>query len=245
MNEYGKYYTESLFPFQDGILAIARSIKAPFYLTGGTALSRHYCPVRYSDDLDLFVNRHSEFAQWVDKFYAKLEKESAKGLFSIVYDRVQRFGDYAQLFLKRIDPKYEDLILKVDLVNDVAPHYGTLEWNDKLGQVDSWRNILSNKVAALYRIEPKDVVDLWCLAKLKHFNWAEIVSEASAKEAGLDHLVLYDLLKSFPQKELSAIKWIAPYNGEGLMFDLAIMAEELFEARDNSLHLDNLNRGRL
>ena len=156
-----------------------------------------------------------------------------------MYDRVQRFEDYVQIYLRRTDPKNRDLILKVDIINDVAPHYGALEWNDKLGKVDSWRNILSNKVAALYRIEPKDVVDLWSLAKLKPFNWAEIIREASSKEAGLDQLVLYDLLKSFPKKELSAIKWIASYNAEELMTDLSIMADDLFGASDNSLHSIN------
>jgi len=152
-----------------------------------------------------------------------------------MYDRVQRFEDYVQIYLMRTDSKSRDLILKMDIVNDVAPHYGTLEWNDKLGQVDSWRNILSNKVAALYRIEPKDVVDLRSLAKLKHFNWAEIIREASSNEAGLDHLVLYDLLKSFPKKELSAIKWIASFYKEELMADLSIISDDLFEPRDNCL----------
>ena len=239
MNEYEKYYTESLFPFQDGILAIVRSIEAPFYLTGGTALNRHYCFVRFSDDLDLFLNRDSEFSTHVDLLYAALEKESGKGLFSIVYDRVKRFEDYAQIYLKQSDPKNQDLFLKIDLVNDVARHYGELEWNDNLGWVDSWKNILSNKIAALYRIEPKDVIDLWCLAKMKHFNWAEIVREASTKEAGLDPLVLYDLLKSFPHKELSAINWVVPFEVEEILLDLATMAGELFEGCDNSLYVDN------
>ncbi|RLB77549.1 MAG: hypothetical protein DRH24_16060 [Deltaproteobacteria bacterium] len=30
---------------------------------GGTALNRHYSPVRYSNDLDLFVNRDPEVLQ--------------------------------------------------------------------------------------------------------------------------------------------------------------------------------------
>jgi len=34
-----------------------------FYLTGGTALGRHYLKHRYSDDLDLFVNRNNDFKQ--------------------------------------------------------------------------------------------------------------------------------------------------------------------------------------
>gem|GEM_PF-4397493 len=42
MNEYEKFYRESLYPFQDGILGIVRHIDAPFYLTGGIALSRNH-----------------------------------------------------------------------------------------------------------------------------------------------------------------------------------------------------------
>jgi len=61
MSEQGEYYKENLYAFQDGILSIVKGIDAPFYLTGGTAISRHYSPVRYSDDLDLFVNLLKSF----------------------------------------------------------------------------------------------------------------------------------------------------------------------------------------
>jgi hypothetical protein len=238
MTAYEKFYRESLYPFQDGILAIVRRIDVPFYLTGGTALSRHYSPVRYSDDLDLFVNRAPEFSPWVERFYAALENESSRGLFSILTDRVLRFEDYVQIFLQQ--PAADEAVtLKLDLVNDVAPRYGDLEWAEALGRVDSWRNILSNKVSALYRIEAKDVVDVWTVAKIRRFNWAEIIREASSKEAGLDPLVLYDLLKSFPAEALSSIKWVEPKPDETLfMADLQVMAAELFEGLDNTLAVD-------
>ena len=48
-------------------------------LTGGTALSRYYNPVRYSDDLDLFVNRDPEFSNWAERLYAELEIGSRVG----------------------------------------------------------------------------------------------------------------------------------------------------------------------
>jgi hypothetical protein len=150
MTAYEKFYRERLYPFQDGILAIVRRIDVPFYLTGGTALSRHYSPVRYSDDLDLFVNRAPEFSPWVERFYAALEHESSRGLFSILTDRVLRFEDYVQIFLQQ-PAEDEAVTLKLDLVNDVAPRYGDLEWDDALGRVDSWRNILSN----IKWVEPK------------------------------------------------------------------------------------------
>ena len=236
MSEYGKYYEENLYPFQDGILSIVKRINAPFYLTGGTAISRQYNPVRYSDALDLFVNREPEFSDWSERLYSELEIESRHRAFTILTDRVMRFEDYVQLFVEQESIHHEKVILRIDLVNDVAPHYGTLEYDDVLGRVDSWRNILSNKVSALYRIEPKDVVDLWALAKIRNFDWAEIVREASSKEAGLDPVVLHDLLKSFPRQELSAIKWIEPQPDENLILgDLSVMAEEIFIGQENSL----------
>jgi len=235
MNEYEKFYRESLYPFQDGILSIVRHIDAPFYLTGGTALSRHYSPVRYSDDLDLFVNRDPDFSKWIERFYSALEKESRQGSISILTDRVLRFEDYVQVFLQQ-SFENETIILKLDLVNDVAPHYGDIEWDNTLGRVDAWRNILSNKVAALYRIEAKDVVDLWTLSRMRGFNWGEIIREASSKEAGLDPVVLYDLLKTFPREALSSIKWIGPQPEEDLLIgDLNVMADEMFEGKENTL----------
>ncbi len=152
MSEYGKYYEENLYPFQDGILSIVKRINAPFYLTGGTAISRHYRPVRYSDDLDLFVNRDPEFSNWSERLYSELEMESRHGAFTILTERVMRFEDYVQLFVEQESIQHQKLVLRIDLVNDVAPHYGTIECDDILGRVDSWRNILSNKVSALYRV---------------------------------------------------------------------------------------------
>lgn len=239
MSEYEKFYRESLYPFQDGILAIARHINAPFYLTGGTAISRHYSPVRYSEDLDLFVNRDAGFSKWVERLYAALEQGSRRGSFAILTDRVLRFEDYAQIFLQR-SVKDNVVTLKMDLVNDVAPHYGDIEWDPVVGPVDSWRNILSNKVSALYRIEAKDVVDLWTLARIRRFSWAQIIREASSKEAGLDPVVLHDLLKSFPRQALSSIKWIAPKPDEDLILsDLKVMANEMFEGKKNMLAADS------
>ena len=235
MSEYEKFCKESLYPFQDGILTIVKRTNAPFYLTGGTALSRHYSPVRYSDDLDFFVNRDSEFSSWAERLYAELETESRRGSFAILSDRVIRFEDYVQLFVQQ-SRHNQRVTLKIDLVNDVAPHYGTIEWDEALGRVDSWRNILSNKVSALYRVEAKDVIDLWTLARIKTFNWTEIIREASSKEAGLDPVVLYDLLKSFPKEELATIKWIDPRPDEEIILgDLSVMANDIFEGQENSL----------
>lgn len=46
------FYTNILYPLQDKVLKIIERANSPFYLTGGTALSRFYYPIRFSDDLD-------------------------------------------------------------------------------------------------------------------------------------------------------------------------------------------------
>ena len=51
---YSDYYEANLYKLQDGVLNVVKNSNAPFYLTGGTALSRAYYNHRYSDDLDFY-----------------------------------------------------------------------------------------------------------------------------------------------------------------------------------------------
>lgn len=59
--EYSTYYDTKLYPLQDEVLKKLKSLGQPFYLTGGTAVSRGYFHHRYSDDLDLFANNTDGF----------------------------------------------------------------------------------------------------------------------------------------------------------------------------------------
>jgi hypothetical protein len=60
-----------------------------------------------------------------------------------------------------------------------------------LGSVDHWRNILSDKLGALLRFEPKDYADLWVIAGHRSFSWKDIVGEAIAnKTTGPDLILL-------------------------------------------------------
>ena len=56
-----EYYIHKLYPLQDIAIKIMGSIDTKFYLTGGTALSRFYLNHRYSEDLDFFTNRDTDF----------------------------------------------------------------------------------------------------------------------------------------------------------------------------------------
>lgn len=231
MNSFAAYYTQNLYPLQDGILKIVQRSALPFYLTGGTALSRHYFAHRYSDDLDLFVNKDPGFPYHVAAFFSALESGQERGEFHVRYESVQKFETFATLHVTGPDPQTD---LKIDLVNDPVPRYGNFELNPVLGRVDHWRNILSNKLGALLRYEPKDYADLWIIAGHRSFSWKEVVTEARTKEAGLDPVTLYDLLRSFPRELVPTIRWAFEVDPDAFLEDLHRLAEDLFYMRDNT-----------
>ncbi len=230
MNEFDASYSKSLYPFQDGILSILRELKLPFYLTGGTPLSRFYYNHRYSDDLDLFVNDDSSFSDYCTSFYEKLNELQTKHSFIIDKQKLNRSNNFMQFFISK-----DHLELKIDLVNDVAPHYGEFNYDIVLGKIDSLRNILSNKFSALYRFEPKDIADIWTICKNYKCNFKEIITEAKNKEAGVDPLSIFEILSSFPLDKLNLIKWINKPDPLKFKEDLSTIAEDIFNGRNNSL----------
>lgn len=230
MKESGEYYTKNLYPLQDGILNIVKELKLPFYLTGDTALNRNYFRRRYSDEIDLFVNKDINFNQHIEALYKVLQEKQRAGLFSIDYQRTRRSENFFQLFILK-----EDVELKIDLVNDIASHYGDFINNHVLGKVDSLRNILSNKLSAIFRYEPKDVVDVWIICKNLKCNLREIIDEAKSKEAGVDPVAIYEILSSFPLDKLSIIKWIEKPETEIFKKEIMQIAEDILHGRENSL----------
>jgi predicted nucleotidyltransferase component of viral defense system len=151
-------------------MSIVRKLNTPFYLTGGTALSRHYFNHRFSNDLDLFVNDEPSYDRHISQIFQALEKGQKSGEFTIDYQRQRKEEYYTQFFLtKQTSQSDKPLELKLDLINDLAAHYGDFEQSETLGLIDSWRNILSNKLAAIFRYEAKDFVDIWIIAKKKKF----------------------------------------------------------------------------
>ena len=67
-----EYYNNILYPLQNRVFPLFND--TPFYLTGGTALSRGYYNHRFSDDLDYFVNYHSDFQRIAEIQIEKLVK---------------------------------------------------------------------------------------------------------------------------------------------------------------------------
>jgi len=140
---------------------------------------------------------------------------------------------YTQIIL--VNHENPEVELKIDLINDVAAHYGAIEIDPILGKIDSLRNILSNKLTAVFRMEPKDVVDIWVIAKHQKFSWRSILDEAKTKEMGVEPENIYDLLMSFPVKQLEYIKWIKRPKTAEFDHDIKLIADDIFYGRDNSL----------
>jgi hypothetical protein len=234
MNTSKEYFTEKLYPFQDGILNIVKKSGTPFYLTGGTALSRRWYAHRYSEDLDLFVDADPHYAAHVDVLFASLKDAEKEGALLVDSDRLRRSAWHTQLWVAtKVGGQTIDL--KVDLVNDTAPHIGDIEVDQVLGRTDNWRNILANKIAAVFRYEPKDVADIWVIARNRSFGWREIVSDALRKEGGVDPVALRDILSSVPEAELARVLWSAPIDLKALLTDVAAIADDILFGRMNSL----------
>lgn len=75
-----EHYNNVLYPLQDKVFPLFND--TPFYLTGGTALSRGYFNHRYSDDLDY---------QLIDsdiKWVAPIESIAIKKFLNIISEKI-------------------------------------------------------------------------------------------------------------------------------------------------------------
>lgn len=223
MNTYERFYTESLYPIQDGVIKAIKSIPTPFYLTGGTALSRGYFNHRFSDDLDFFVNNAPDFSD-----LAGVLIEAVRTRYRVTSE--VEAHDYLQ-----IHAHADAVSLKIDLVNDIASRVGELLDHPGLGRIDNLHNILSNKISALYRYEAKDVVDILWICRNISFNWGEIVSQAREKEAGVEPSLISEIIRGIPDGELQNIKWTVAPDYPAMRADLERISMDILEGTDNSL----------
>lgn len=226
MPESAVYYEEILYPLQNGVLNAFEASRTPFYLTGGTALHRHYFGDRYSDDLDLFVTRDAGFAMHVDRALGALEEQGYR------FDPAGfvRHQDFVRALIRS-----PEAALQLDFVNDTVPRFGDLVSGDLFARIDALQNILSNKVTAVYRLDPKDFADLRTIASNVDFHWGEVMAEAGHKLLGIDAGDVADLLRSFPPHLFDAVRWRRPPDRGRFFADLTRMAEDLLAVGPNSL----------
>ncbi|HZX47833.1 MAG TPA: nucleotidyl transferase AbiEii/AbiGii toxin family protein [Nitrospirota bacterium] len=210
-----EYYNRLIYPLQDKVIPAFQD--SPFYLTGGTALSRGYYNHRYSDDLDYFVNDHPDFLRIAERQIDKLRR-----MFNDVTIAVKD-ANYYRIFVASER-------LKVEMINDVPSHIGALFKHPVIGLIDSKENILANKLTALIdRTLPKDIVDIYFLLKDK-LSLKKALSDAESKAAGISPLLIAKIMSDFNygiiEKE---IKWISPVSVETIKHYLNTLSISIVE----------------
>ncbi len=227
---YSQYYEESLYPFQDRVLKILKDCGLPFYLTGGTAVSRGYLNHRYSDDLDLFVNNDKDFQTHVETAIKAFEGD---GL-SLDFAESSSIS-FTRIFLEKNRSGLNKNGLKIDFVNDIDIHFGGIQNTKAYYQTDSLRNILSNKYTALYRISVKDAVDICEIAKNLAFDWKDIIDEANQKEAGIDLKEVVQIFSCFNDEMIQNVKWVTIPNLSEFRKTMNAVAFDMLNEMKNSL----------
>jgi len=222
------YYISNLYSFQDSVLKLIMKVDDTFYLTGGTTLGRHYLKHRYSDDLDLFVNRNNDFKQLTDIIISQLKKHFPGIEIALLSE------DFARIFIHN-----KELRLKIEFVNDVLFHTGKIQSANFFHKIDSWENILSNKICALSRDEAKDVADLIFLSMKYSFTWETVVNYAREKDAWVNEIEVSQLLYEFDAQRLTKINWIKEPEYDRLQKACQIIAKDIIDGGENSLAGEN------
>lgn len=230
MMQYSQYYEENLYPFQDKVLMILKDCDLPFYLTGGTAVSRGYLNHRYSDDLDFFVNNDADFQAHIEKAVSAFNSAG----FAIDFSEASAIS-FTRLFLERNRSGLNKNGLKIDFVNDIDTHFGDIQNTKVYYKTDSLRNILSNKYTALYRISVKDVIDICEISQNLAFNWKDIIDEADEKEAGTDLKEIVQIFASYNDDILKSAKWVKTPDIEQLHKTISTIAFDMLNQQKNSL----------
>ncbi|TAN45562.1 MAG: hypothetical protein EPN22_02305 [Nitrospirae bacterium] len=193
-----EFYNNILYPLQDK--AVEAFKDSPFYLTGGTTLSRGYYNHRFSDDLDYFLNDHPEFETIAERCVKNL---------SAIFDNVKvvmQYERFCRVFVA-------DRQLKIEMVNDVPSHVGEKVKHPVLGIMDSKENILANKITAVIdRCMPKDIADIYFLLK-DGLSLKQSLLDAHSKAAGIAPLLVAKVLAEYDYSILDEqVKWVAPVN---------------------------------
>ncbi len=212
------FFFNSLYPLQDQVLRVIRSVDSGFYLTGGTAASRGYLNHRFSDDLDFFVNDDDRFGLWADRIIQALGHHGNwQGQVSL---REERFA--------RLSLIQNGIPLKIEMINDVPARVGTVIDHPILGRLDTAENILANKVTALLdREEPKDFADIWGFCSKMGLSLQETITNAESEAAGVFPADLARLLCTATEEDWATVRWVSRPPVKEYLSDLNTLGEKL------------------
>ena len=218
-----EYYLNKLYPLQNRVLKDITIANTPFYLTGGTVVGRIYCKHRFSDDLDLFVNYDDNFEIYGRKLIDQLKQ-------NYVLETNVFYETFARFFVLEDDVK-----LKIELVNDVKYRVGKPIIDNTFGKIDTWQNIVVNKLTATTRNAAKDFSDLLFLSYKYRINWKEMINEMNEKDAWLDEVKVAENFEKFNPVDFTNVNWAITPNIEKYAKDLIIIAKDILLGNDNSL----------
>jgi hypothetical protein len=214
-----------LYQIQDKILSALKPVLTTFYLTGGTALGRFYLNHRFSEDLDFFSNKSDTFNSSVKDIERVLINN-----FAVITHQSVVYEDFVRYYIED-----GETVLKIEFVNDIAYRCGVPN-EYEYGLIDTPLNILTNKLTAIVgRDEPKDVFDLYALAKQYMFNWMDIFVKAKNK-AIINEIDVEQRIKSFPVLLFQDVDWhILPIDLDVVRKAITILADDFLLGADNSL----------
>jgi hypothetical protein len=218
------YFIHNLYPFQDTVFKLIMEVDDSFYLTGGTALGRHYLKHRYSDDLDLFVNRNFDFKKLTGVIISRIKKHYPGTEIVFLSE------DFARIFI--VDNKHR---LKTEFVNDVLFHTGEIQVAGFFHRIDSWQNILSNKICALPRDEAKDLADLIFLSMNYSFSWKTVIDYARAKDMWVNEIEVSQRIQKADTRRLKKINWVKEPDYNHLQKMCQVIAKDIIIGEENSL----------
>jgi len=216
------FFLRRLYPMQDEVLARIAAIDTGFYLSGGTAAARGYLQHRFSDDLDLFVNDDERFGIWsqrvIDALAAGVDWQVE------ITRRGARFV--------RVNVAAGGVILKIEMINDVAAHVGEVWVHPVLGRLDSAGNILANKLTAVVdRREPKDLADIWGFCCRMNLSCAAALEGAHSKAAGLFPADVARALLTVTVDDWKLVRWSDAPDAARFIADLTAVGERLLLVR--------------
>jgi hypothetical protein len=154
----------------------------------------------------------------------------------LAYDEngLSMLGSFVSVYIK--DPD-NDIEIKVDFVNDIDVHYGGFNETAIYPKVDNIRNILSNKIGAVFRLSGKDVADIREIALHEAFDWSEIITEARNKDSGIDACAVSEIVFATPRRAFDDVIWTEPSPPwDDFQNDIRIIARDIASCTANSLH---------
>jgi len=165
-------------------------------------LSRAYYNHRYSDDLDFFVNNDDEYQNQMKEVFACLKENGFQWNLDKDFIAHNTFTSF------KVRWDRTDALLKLDFVNDNAEYVGEFVETDIYYRTDNIRNMLSNKISAIYRFAAKDVADIREIALREEVSWSQAISDARRKEAGVELTYITQILAGMPESEFDTIAWV-------------------------------------